>query len=1074
MKRSLLTLTIISAFLALYLIGCGGGDGVSTINPNMQSSEGTLEITVPWPEASELEASLIQSSVAKILVEVKSTLDGAATQTITIPKGQTTGTITGVATGDAYIDFKGLDSTDSIITRRTKKVTIVGGTNTVQAILGIQVIDGKLSPRNLPISPKDILYFANSDNTAYIIRFNVNGQPARVDLPALSGLASAESVKYTFPDSLLSASSMSLYTSETGAAIDTIDYTVQLPSGQNYTNVGVWGIQGAYDANYGTVFVAADQDANFYVAIYDPYSRQDFATDNVNYAPYYVNHIEKYDSSGKHLTASSGGFKIDTTGIVQLAGIAVDPEGRYIYVTDACGDNYFDAAVGLPPGTIAAATGTSNLDSLAAGTTGTGGRVLRFDARNSSVWRDMGYPTTLGYQAAIVTPAAGTLGFAFGETNGLAVSNDGKYLFVGEFYQHLVGGVPYFLVHKCDLTNIDNPVWDDGATDVTGGWPINLTKATTPAASTDFRMTYPVGVAASTSGELYVAGSHLPAGGAYLEPALTGVTTTQRIVTYKISGGTRVTRNYPPATLGTYPVMTYITGIAAYNVPSAGNPIDEAVFAMDWTNWAPETVRLYKYDGGQWKTTPFRSPFTIPAPYDGTAGNDLAVAPYPVKAQACGVPQAATVAVCPNQTQEVYAGDAFHRVWKFDKSGNEVDRWRLLYKEFANPAGVDTDSSSNVYVVDNINCRIMKYQGSIAGNYITQWGTPPYSAVSNNLDLMNWYDANKNSRELGVGDTVANQASINTHLVHSRTQWPNAAGVASAATGGGVAYPLQINALTNTNTLAAGEFYYPWGIAVDRTNNTVYVVDWAHDAADAIALTAWPIGYVDGLNYARGANGRVQKFQSPSSVTPGVMASRLTGTGVQWFTSVEHKLWYPTGISYGSNFVWVCDTFTNAAINPLVPAYGDGLIQKFQTDGTGIISFTGAEGKQLVHPWGLATDTTNNQVAVSDTENHRVLLYGLVNSEFIKRVSTAGTTAGTGKGQFNLCVGCGLDDGQNLYVVDGLNRRMQKNLASGGGWIDAWDVNNLNNPLYTAVDRNNMVYTTDAGNHRVKLYLPQN
>jgi len=1004
-------------------------------------------------------------------VEVKSTLDGAATQSITIPKGQTTGSITGVATGDAYIDFKGLDSTESIISRRTKKVTIVGGTNSVQAILGIQVIDGKLSPRNLPISPKDILYFANSDNTAYIIRFNVNGQPARIDLPALSGLASAESVKYTFPDSLLSASSMSLYTSETGAAIDTIDYTVQLPSGQNYTNVGVWGIQGAYDANYGCVFVAADQDANFYVAVYDPYSRQSNYTDAVNYAPYYVNHIEKYDSSGKHLTAKTGGFSIDTTGIVQLAGIAVDPEGRYIYVTDCNDDYYFANGAGYAGGTtnphttgaltVSGTIGTSTFetftDALAA--TGTGGRVLRFDARNSSVWRDMGCPTTLLDAAAAAS--AYTLGFAFGEKNGLAVSSDGKSLYVAEFYRHIVSGgnaTGNYLVHRCDLTNINNPVWDNGATALGGAYPIDLTKDTTVNGN-DYRICYPIGVAASTSGEIYVAGTVCPG---YAEPSAVA-TTNQRIVTYKGLEGTRVSRCYPPASLGTFPIMTYITGIAAYNVPSAGNPVDEAVFAMDWTLLSPEANRLYKYNGGTWSTTPFKAPFTVPAPYDGTAGTTVPAitAPYPATNPG-GVPQVMTVAVCPNQTQEIYAGDAYHRVWKFDKSGNEVDRWRLLYREFANPSGVDTDSASNVYVVDNINCRVIKFNGGISGNYVTQIGTPPYAAVSNNTDLMNWYDANRTNRELGAPGpdglwTV--QPDINaSHLL--------TVGNLLAGNVGGRVCPLEMNALVNVNSLAAAEFYYPWGIAVDRTNNAVFVVDWAHDSANPIAPQAV---------YTTGGNGRVQKFQSPSSVTPGVMASRLTGTGVEWYKSVEHIFWYPTGISYGNNFVWVCDTFSNSAINPIIPAYGYGIVQKFLADGTqGIVSFAAAEGKQLMHPWGVATDTTNNQVYVSDTENHRVLLYDLTTSAFKQRVSTAGTTAGTGKGQFNLCAGCGLDDGQNLYVVDGANKRMQKNLANGGGWIDAWDTNNMLNPLYTAVDRTNMVYTTDSGNHRVKLYLPQN
>jgi len=1054
MKRSLLTLTIISAFLALYLIGCGGGDGVSTITPNMQSSEGTLEITVPWPEASaDLSSSLIQTTVNKITAELKSSADPNATviQSITIDKTVKSGTMSGVSTGTYYLDLKGLDSTDSIITRRIKKVTIVSGTNTVPAILGVQITNGKISPRNLPISPNDILYFANTDNTAYIIRFTVNGAAARLDLPALSGLSSTEteSVKYTFPDSIVSASTMSIYTTETGAAVDTIDYTVELSGGQNYKWVGKWGIEAAYDANYGCVFVAADQDANFFVGVYDPYSVADAITDNVNYAQYYANHIEKYDSSGKHLTSEDIGFKIDTSGVIQMSGLAVDPQGNYLYVTDCAGDNWLNGGTTstnvqnttVNPITWAALANTpvSAAENAARPLTGTGGRVLRFNARSAGTWVNLGVPTGLGYTAA--APFNRTGGFCFGENNNLCTDSTGRYLYVPEFYSHVITGAPHaasrgeYMVHRCDLANLNNPVWDGGTT-FGGAFPIDLIADTTSiGASTDIRIIYPTGTASSTSGEIYVTGLALPEVNGYDEPQWPdpthpGIVT--RIVTYR-GDGVRVTRNYPPYSLGTYPSMTCITGIAAYNVPSGAGSVGEAVFAMDWTNYSAELNRLYKYDGKKWDETPFKSPFTIPVPTEGMAGQDTGAltAPYPRTIRnypGGGVPQIMSVAVCPNQTQEVYASDAFHRVWKLDNVGNETDRWRLLYRCFANPAGTDTDgvatdASNNVYVVDNMNCRVLKYKST--GDYITQIGTPPYLAVADKTDLMNYYDANADKRLLTAGT-----------------------------------YPTQRQALVNTNSLAAAEFYYPWGIAVDGQRNTVYVVDWAENTV---------------LGNTGRSVGRVQKFQAPSDLSAGKMSSRLTGTGVQWCQSVQYFFWYPTGISYGKDFVWVCDTFTNTAIRPNVPAYGTGIVQKFNLDGgDGLVAFTGAEGQAIWHPWGLATDTTNNVVYLSDTRNSRVLMYDLDTSAYKKQVSTAGGTGATGKGQFYYPVGCNLDKNNDLYVVDNGNKRMQKNLASAGGWIDAWDSTFLLDGFYTSIDNSGQVYTTDGEAHTVRLYQPQN
>jgi len=1056
MKRSLLTLTIISAFLALYLIGCGGGDGVSTITPNMQSSEGTLEITVPWPEVgADLSASLIQPTVAKITADLKTSTDPNATivKSITIDKNVKTGTMTGVSTGDYYLDLKGLDSTDTAISRRIKKIKVNAGTNTVTGTLGVQIMNGLLAPSKIVVSPGDTLFWGNLDDKSYVVRFNVNGQPVRLDISPKSGLESAESVSYKLPDSLVSITKMELYegTSGTGSPINSIDFSVELTGGQAYTNTGIWGITGAYDANYGTTFVAADRDANFYVAVYDPYSVANVpATDNINYAQYYVNHIEKYDSSGKHLTSINGGFQINTAGVVQIAGLTVDPEGRYIYITDA---NY-DIGDGVAKGAI---------------NTGSGGRVLRFDARTGGTWIDIGMPLqALGY--APVNLAARTGGFVFGELNGLCVSSDGNFLYVAEYYPRVLTGdaTPRYYLHKCDLTNFLTPVWDESAVGVSGGWPVrlNFTKATEPT----FQLMLPVGTAISTNNQIYVAGHH----DSVLGNGETNykADTDQRILLFA-ADGKKVTRVYPPAaaTVDSYPVMNYITGIAAYNVQSTGQPLDTAVFAMDWDQTPnDESGDLYKYNGGTWSLFVYNR-FVIPVPVDGVAGQAAA---HPVIAETVpagqtgyggalnqgynpyglgagvrtGVAQGMTIAVCPNQTQEIYAGDSYHRVWKFSKEGQETDRWRLLYKEYANPAGVATDANNNVYVVDNVNCRVIKSKsnnGAYAMDYITQWGTPPFAAVEDNRDLMNWFDADRESKLLGCNapDTTG----------------PTADDLADGTTiNNGVFYPTQTRALPNTASLAEAEFYYPWGVAVDKDKNVVYVVDWAQNPSTGTANT---IGHTHSV-------GRIQKFQSPSTVTPGVMASRVTGIGVEWFRSTQHYFWYPTGVSYGKAYVWVANTFYRDGIPPQIPRYGSGFAEKFKEDGTSLIGMEGAENEPLLHPFGLATDATNNHVYVSDTERSRVLMYDLETSAFQQRVSTAGVVGGKGKGEFYYPVGCGLDSKMDLYVVDGHNRRMQKNLLSGGGWIDAWDENNLTSALYTAVDNNGIVYTTD--NHRVKLY----
>jgi len=57
----------------------------------------------------------------------------------------------------------------------------------------------------------------------------------------------------------------------------------------------------------------------------------------------------------------------------------------------------------------------------------------------------------------------------------------------------------------------------------------------------------------------------------------------------------------------------------------------------------------------------------------------------------------------------------FVRTWGTSGSGNG---------EFSQPYAVDVDGSGNVYVVDNGNARIQKFDS--AGNYLAQWpSTPP-------------------------------------------------------------------------------------------------------------------------------------------------------------------------------------------------------------------------------------------------------------------------------------------------------------------------------------------------------------
>src|SRR2546429_920821 len=62
------------------------------------------------------------------------------------------------------------------------------------------------------------------------------------------------------------------------------------------------------------------------------------------------------------------------------------------------------------------------------------------------------------------------------------------------------------------------------------------------------------------------------------------------------------------------------------------------------------------------------------------------------------------------------------RVEKFDASGTFLTAWgrERAAGEFANPSGVATDGSGNVYVADTYNHRIHKFDAS--GTFLAMWG----------------------------------------------------------------------------------------------------------------------------------------------------------------------------------------------------------------------------------------------------------------------------------------------------------------------------------------------------------------
>jgi hypothetical protein len=232
--------------------------------------------------------------------------------------------------------------------------------------------------------------------------------------------------------------------------------------------------------------------------------------------------------------------------------------------------------------------------------------------------------------------------------------------------------------------------------------------------------------------------------------------------------------------------------------------------------------------------------------------------------------------------------DENERVLKFDKNGNYLTQWGSSGSDngqFLIPAGIALDSDNNVYVTDENNNRIEKFDSN--GGYLTQWGGQfnyPYGLATDSSNNFYVVDGYYNHR-------VVKFTSNGAYL----TQW------------GG---------LGTSN----GQFNTPINVAVDNDNN-VYVTDYFNE--------------------------RVEKFDSNGDYLT-QWGSLGNGTG---------QFNYPYGIAVdGSNNVYVTDE-------------NDNRIEKFDSNGNYLTQWgsPGSGSGQFNNPISVMVDRTGNLIYVADS-----------------------------------------------------------------------------------------------------------
>ena len=349
-----------------------------------------------------------------------------------------------------------------------------------------------------------------------------------------------------------------------------------------------------------------------------------------------------------------------------------------------------------------------------------------------------------------------------------------------------------------------------------------------------------------------------------------------------------------------------------------------------------------------------------------------------------------------DSSDNVYVSDISNsRVQKFDSNGTFITKWGssgIADGQFRNPIGVAVDSSDNVYVADYINHRIQKFASAstVPKTFVTKWGSSgtangqfrdPSGVAVDSLD--NVYVVEQGNYRIqkfdnngtfitkwgspGIADgqfnnpiDIAIDSLDNVYVADSynkRIQKFDSSGTFITKWG--------------SNGSADGQFWHSIGVAVDSSDN-VYVADYNDNRvqkfdSNGTFITKWgskgiadgqfrnPIGVavdsLDNVYVSDASNQRIQKFDN-------------NGTFI--------TKWGSYGIADGQ-FIGLYGIAFDSSDNVYVVEHANTRVQKFDNNGTFITKwgYSGSADGQFLLPADAAVDSSDN-VYISDRGNSRI------------------------------------------------------------------------------------------------------
>jgi tripartite motif-containing protein 71 len=363
--------------------------------------------------------------------------------------------------------------------------------------------------------------------------------------------------------------------------------------------------------------------------------------------------------------------------------------------------------------------------------------------------------------------------------------------------------------------------------------------------------------------------------------------------------------------------------------------------------------------------------------------------------------------------------------------------------QFGHPAGIAVDSKGTIWVVDQDNDRVQKFNA--AGEFQSAFGSP-----------------GTGNGQFGRPTDIAVDAAGNlwvTDAGNNRVQKFNEKGeflakFGSFGSGNGQFNAAESIAIDRQGNIWIGDTYNG---RLQKFNSAFEFIKVAGSKGSGSGQMIEPTGIDIGLNgdvwVADWGNNRVSVFNSNGEFVRQFGAS---GSGDGQFAR-------PDVIEVDSRGnVWVGDQ-NNGRIQQFDQA--GKYVDQFGTKGSGQGQFS------FGWPMGIASDTKGN-LWISDTANNRVQRWQI--PAYVPAYSSTFGSSGAGNGQFNHPADVAIDSQGNLWVADKFNHRIQK-FDSSGEFVAKYGssgsgAGQLSGPSSIAFDAAGNFWVAERNNNRLQKF----